>query len=90
MAEPAFSMEANYAKGPFTWLRRLAASLFPLAIPATHLSLPSKFPITSLSLLPSTFYSFRPRKGTAGQHHSLDRLRLACATVTQPLGHSAR
>ena len=31
------------------------ASLFPLAIPAIPLSLPSKFPITFLSLLPSTF-----------------------------------
>ena len=59
------------------------ASLFPLAIPAIPLSLPSNFPITFLSLLPSIFYSFHPRKEGVG---NITRC-TACATVTQPLGH---
>ena len=60
-AVPVFSMEAMpRAPSPGS-----GASLFPLAIPAIPLSLPSKFPITFLSLLPSTFYSFHPRKGWA-------------------------
>ena len=60
-AVPVFSMEAM----PRAPSPGFGASLSPLAIPVTHLSLPFKIPITSLSLLPSTSYSFRPRKGWA-------------------------